>query len=437
MDWMVLTPADYAHQAAANDANGQDVDMTTPTNYINSSTSTFRAVSDAVTQTEPPSFTTTSLASLGGFASQQRQAPTRSMSMSYLPAEGTSALDALYDSYVAMKAAEQAGNPMDVTRAAWGVDAGTQCSEPLSSNNSDTEKTKKDRRRGGKRQAKKDRRKAEQSANNGGIKKSNAEKRSERMCNARLAKALEDFAFEDDDVIEAGSSAQQQQQPAEKNGPVLLQHPLRRVLRSLPGFSYGPELDAVRFRNVNVVLAGVAALAPADGSGDLREAKRWLARFLLLAFRTRADFLRMNPESGGDVDKVQGGYAVIGMQVREVVLKYHFGHGLRPRHAPWKSGPVEKMEVRCTNGTELRKIVHWTVEARRRFLEEVQQGRAAAMVVPGYGAFGGQQQVGAGEEPSLSEKLLWEMIDAMDTSEVTKGFEDVASEDMAVDELTL
>ncbi|KAF6784027.1 hypothetical protein CMUS01_16641, partial [Colletotrichum musicola] len=181
-----------------------------------------------------------------------------------------------------------------------------------------------------------------------------------------------------------------------------VEHPLRRLLLNLQGYAFGTELDAVRFRRAGLVLAGVKEFFPAAGVSSLYAALQWLVRFLLLAFRTRKDFLRRH-HGCRDVDEVEGGYALVAVEMRGVVKKYNNGNPV----AGGARGAREKMELRLAQGMEVRDLVRWTTLARRRFLTQGERGRPL-VEVPGFEGYGAPAREVA---PTKSEKQLWELID--------------------------
>lgn len=231
----------------------------------------------------------------------------------------------------------------------------------------------------------------------------------------KLAFALEQFHLaKDDDEPKQGYD----------NNPQgdRIEHPLRRLLLNLRGFAFGTDLDAVRFPKAGCVIAGVEEFLPAAGGGNLYAALQWLVRFLLLAFRTRKDLLRRRPGCR-DVDEIEGGYALVAMEVRQVLKKYNDG----------PAGPREKMEMRLARGAELRDLVRWTALARRRFLTEG-EGARPAEEIPGFAGFGARARE---VKPSMSETLLLALIDednaaiwtGMGVADVFMGFEKLTLEE--------
>ncbi|KAF6787924.1 hypothetical protein CSOJ01_15106 [Colletotrichum sojae] len=216
---------------------------------------------------------------------------------------------------------------------------------------------------------------------------------------ARLAHALEQMRLAKD------ADGPPKQDGGNNNDPQggRIEHPLRRLLLNLPGYAFGTELDAVRFRRAGLVVVGVEEFLPAAGGGSLWAALQWLVRFLLLAFRTRRDFLRRHPGCR-DVDQVQGGYALVAVEMRGVVKKYNSGNN---SGASGAGGSREKMELRLAQGMDVRDLVRWTALARRRFLTEGERGRPVEEV-PGFEGYGPPAREVA---PTLSETQLWELID--------------------------
>ncbi|KAK2030063.1 hypothetical protein LX32DRAFT_638557 [Colletotrichum zoysiae] len=214
----------------------------------------------------------------------------------------------------------------------------------------------------------------------GGIQKKTSKKWKSRATDARLSIELDRLLVGDD----ASASSIQQSHAIYR-----IQHPLRAVLHSLPGFTYDTELDNVTFRKHKRVLFGIEGLME-EGGRDA--AKDWLEGFLLLTFEKMTEVLKSYPRCK-DLDDVPNGFLILARDVEMAVCKLPCQSALRPRRA---------MERRLCQSYDLGRLVDWTLRARRRFLE------SKPRIMPGFGTFG---QVTAEKGTALEERL-WAVVDA-------------------------
>lgn len=214
----------------------------------------------------------------------------------------------------------------------------------------------------------------------GGIEKKRARKWKSRAADSRLSSEL--------DRLLVGGSA-----PAasalQSYAIYRVQHPLRAVLHSLPGFTFDTELDSVKFRKHQRVLFGVEGLME-EGGRDA--AKEWLEGFLILTFETIATVLKAYPTCK-ELDDVPMGFVTMARDVETTINKMPYRPALKSRRA---------MERRLCQSYDMGKLVDWTMKARQRFLE------SKPKIIPGFGVFGQAIM----EEGSELEKRLWAAVDA-------------------------
>ncbi|KAK1983968.1 hypothetical protein LZ30DRAFT_712774 [Colletotrichum cereale] len=213
----------------------------------------------------------------------------------------------------------------------------------------------------------------------GGIEKKTSKKWKSRATDSKLSIELDRLLVGDD----ASATLIQQSHAIYR-----IQHPLRAVLHSLPGFTYDTELDNVTFRKHKRVLFGIEGLME-EGGRDA--AKEWLEGFLLLTFETISTVLKSYPLCK-ELDDVPNGFLIMARDMETAVSKLPCQSALRPRRA---------MERRLCQSYDLRRLVEWTLRARQRFLESKPRG------MPGFGAFG---QVTAEKGTALEERL-WAVVD--------------------------
>ncbi|KAK1998819.1 hypothetical protein LX36DRAFT_690484 [Colletotrichum falcatum] len=214
----------------------------------------------------------------------------------------------------------------------------------------------------------------------GGIQKKTSRKWKSRVTDSRLSIELDRLLVGDD----ASATSIEQSRAIYR-----IQHPLRAVLHSLPGFIYDTELDNVTFRKHKRVLFGIEGLVE-EGGRDA--AKEWLEGFLLLTFETLNKVLESYPLCK-ELDDVPNGFLILARDVEMAVCKLPCQSGLRPRRA---------MERRLCQSYDLRRLVEWTLTARRRFLE------SKPRIMPGFGTFG---QITAEKGTALEERL-WAVVDS-------------------------
>ncbi|OHW98155.1 hypothetical protein CSPAE12_02937 [Colletotrichum incanum] len=213
----------------------------------------------------------------------------------------------------------------------------------------------------------------------GGIEKKTSKKWKSRATDSKLSIELDRLLVGD------GTSATSLQQ---SHAIYRIQHPLRAVLHSLPGFTYDTELDNVTFRKHKRVLFGIEGLIE-EGGRDA--AKEWLEGFLLLTFETIGKVLESYPMCG-DLDDIPNGFVIMAREVEAAISRLPCQSAMRARRA---------MERRLCQSHDLRKLVEWTIKARQRFLG------SNPKTMPGLGAFG---QVTAKKGTDLEERL-WAVVD--------------------------
>ncbi|GKT41098.1 uncharacterized protein ColSpa_01279 [Colletotrichum spaethianum] len=213
----------------------------------------------------------------------------------------------------------------------------------------------------------------------GGIGKKTSKKWKNRVNDSKLSIELDRLLVGDD-----ASAASIQQSHAIYR----IQHPLRAVLHSIPGFTYDTELDNVTFRKHKRVLFGIEGLVE-EGGRDA--AKEWLEGFLVLAFETMLKVLKSYPLCR-DLDDVPNGSVIVARDVEKAITKLPCPSSLRARRA---------MERRLSQSYDLMKLVEWTIRARQRFLEQKPK------IMPGFGVFGHVTT----EEGTDLEKRLWAVVD--------------------------
>ncbi|KAK1966898.1 hypothetical protein LY78DRAFT_746809 [Colletotrichum sublineola] len=217
----------------------------------------------------------------------------------------------------------------------------------------------------------------------GRIEKKTSKKWKSRATDSRLSIELDRLLVGDD----ASRTSIQQSHAIYR-----IQHPLRAVLHSLPGFTYDTELDSVTFRKHKRVLFGIEGLME-EGGRDA--AKEWLEGFLLLTFETMNKVLESYPLSK-ELDDVPNGFLIMARDMEAAVCKLPCQSVLRSRRA---------MERRLCQSYDLRRLVEWTLRARRRFLE------SKPKIMPGFGTFG----QAAAEKGTALEERLWALVDARKT----------------------
>ncbi|KAK1572739.1 uncharacterized protein LY79DRAFT_569868 [Colletotrichum navitas] len=224
----------------------------------------------------------------------------------------------------------------------------------------------------------------------GGIEKKTSKKWKSRATESKLSIELDRLLVGND----ASATSIQQSHAIYR-----IQHPLRAVLHSLPGFTYDNELDNVTFRKHKRVLFGIEGLIE-EGGRDA--AKEWLEGFLLLTFETMTKILKSFPICK-ELDDVPNGFLILARDVEMAVCKLPCQSVMRPRRA---------MERRLCQSYDLRRLVEWTLAARRRFLE------SKPRIMPGFGKFG---QVVA-EKGTALEEQLWAVVDARRTDTVNSNY---------------
>ncbi|KAL0943435.1 uncharacterized protein CTRU02_201322 [Colletotrichum truncatum] len=214
---------------------------------------------------------------------------------------------------------------------------------------------------------------------NGIEKRKSSGKRKTKATDARLSSELDRLLVGD------GPSASPQQDRSLHR----IQHPLRAVLHSLPGFMFDEELDNIKFRKHQRVLVGVEGLMM-DGGKDA--AKEWLEKFLLLIFETKAEVLKRYPMCR-ELDDVPLGFITLAKDVETIINNLPYDPALKIRRT---------MERRLCQSYDMRRLVEWTIRARWRFLQ------SKPKIVPGFGAFGQKSSC----EGTELEKRLWAAVDA-------------------------
>ncbi|KAF4779911.1 hypothetical protein HER10_EVM0007720 [Colletotrichum scovillei] len=172
-----------------------------------------------------------------------------------------------------------------------------------------------------------------------------------------------------------------------------VQHPLRAALQSLPGFSFDDELDSVTFGKHRRVLFGLAEIMEQGGRDTI---KVWLEEFLLLAFQTMEKIVARHPQSN-DMDDVPMGFIILAREMESTTDKSPASRSF--------SRARRTMERRLRQSYDLRRLIDWVVDARRKFLG------SKPKPMPGLGIFG----QAAVEEGTELEKRLWAAIDAQTT----------------------
>ncbi|KZL77333.1 inorganic pyrophosphatase [Colletotrichum tofieldiae] len=213
----------------------------------------------------------------------------------------------------------------------------------------------------------------------GGIEKKSSKKWKSRATDSKLSIELDRLLVGDDASV---ASTQQ------SHAIYRIQHPLRAVLHSLPGFTYDTELDNVTFRKHKRVLFGIEGLME-EGGRDA--AKEWLEGFLLLTFETIGRVLGSYPLCR-ELDDIPNGFVIMAREVEAAISRLPSQSAIRARRA---------MERRLCQSYDLRKLVDWTIRARQRFLE------SKPKIMPGFGAFG---QVMIEKGTDLEERL-WAAVD--------------------------
>ncbi|OLN86845.1 hypothetical protein CCHL11_04529 [Colletotrichum chlorophyti] len=214
----------------------------------------------------------------------------------------------------------------------------------------------------------------------GGIEKKRSKKWKTRVTDSRLSSELDRL------LVGEGAPAASTEQPY---ALYRVQHPLRAVLHSLPGFTFDTELDSVKFRKHQRVLFGVETLME-EGGRDA--AKEWLEGFLLLTFQTMAEVVAHHPPFK-HIEDIPLGFVTVARDMETAISELPHEPSLRARRA---------MERRLCQSYDMTKLVEWTFKARKRFLS------SAPKLVPGFGAFGQKN----GDNASELEKSLWAAIDA-------------------------
>ncbi|OHF01790.1 hypothetical protein CORC01_02981 [Colletotrichum orchidophilum] len=169
-----------------------------------------------------------------------------------------------------------------------------------------------------------------------------------------------------------------------------VQHPLRAALHNLPGFAFDDELDSIIFGKHRRVSFGLAELMEEGGRDAI---KVWLEEFLLLAFQTMETIVARYPRYN-DLDEVPMGFVFLVREMESATEK-------SPAY-PTFSRARRVMERRIRQSYDLRRLIDWVLDARRRFLE------SKPKPMPGFGVFG--QMVL--EEGTELEKQLWAVVDA-------------------------
>ncbi|KAK1539043.1 uncharacterized protein CCOS01_00357 [Colletotrichum costaricense] len=172
-----------------------------------------------------------------------------------------------------------------------------------------------------------------------------------------------------------------------------VQHPLRAALQGLPGFSFDDELDSVTFGKHRRVLFGLAEIMEQGGRDAI---KVWLEEFLLLAFQTMENIVARHPQSN-DMDDVPMGFVILAREMESTTDKSPASRSF--------SRARRTMERRLRQSYDLRKLIDWVLDARRKFLE------SKPKPMPGFGIFG----QAAVEEGTELEKKLWATVDAQTT----------------------
>ncbi|TEA15900.1 hypothetical protein C8034_v001527 [Colletotrichum sidae] len=220
----------------------------------------------------------------------------------------------------------------------------------------------------------------------GGVDKKS--KRSGKATESKLSSELERLLVGDE--LPAGQT----------QAPNRMQHPLRAVLHNLPGFTFGSELDSVKFRKRQRVIVGIDTLMAEGGDERGKDlAREWLEGFLLLTFETIANVLeryRMCKE----LDDVPLGFITMARDVETKINSLPDDPLSSPDDPSFKSRRA--MESRLCQSNNLQKLVEWTISARRRFLEHKPKS------MPGFGTFVQAVQ----HEGSDLEKRLWAAVDA-------------------------
>ncbi|TDZ68374.1 hypothetical protein CTRI78_v002161 [Colletotrichum trifolii] len=220
----------------------------------------------------------------------------------------------------------------------------------------------------------------------GGVDKKS--KRSGKATESKLSSELERLLVGDD--LPAGQT----------RAPNRMQHPLRAVLHNLPGFTFGSELDSVKFCEPQRVIVGINTLMAEGGDERGKDlAKEWLEGFLLLTFETIANVLeryRMCKE----LDDVPLGYITMASDVETKINSLPDDPLSSPDDPSFKSRRA--MESQLCQSNNLQKLVEWTISARRRFLQHKPKS------MPGFGTFVQAVQ----HEGSDLEKRLWAAVDA-------------------------
>ncbi|KAK7452579.1 hypothetical protein Landi51_04467 [Colletotrichum acutatum] len=172
-----------------------------------------------------------------------------------------------------------------------------------------------------------------------------------------------------------------------------VQHPLRAALQSLPGFSFDDELDSVTFGKHRRVAFGLADIMEQGGRDAV---KVWLEEFLLLAFQTMKNIVARHPQSN-DMEDVPMGFVMLAREMESTTDKSPTSRSF--------SRARRTMERRLRQSYDLRRLIDWVLDARRKFLE------SKPKPMPGFGIFG----QAAVEEGTELEKKLWAAIDAQTT----------------------
>ncbi|KXH49852.1 hypothetical protein CSIM01_03989 [Colletotrichum simmondsii] len=172
-----------------------------------------------------------------------------------------------------------------------------------------------------------------------------------------------------------------------------VQHPLRAALQSLPGFTFDDELDSVIFGKHRRVSFGLADIMEQGGRDAV---KIWLEEFLLLAFQTMENIVARHPQSN-DMDDVPMGFVILAREMESTTDKSPASRSF--------SRARRTMERRLRQSYDLRRLIDWVLDARRKFLG------SKPKPMPGFGIFGHA----ALEEGTELEKKLWATIDAQTT----------------------
>ncbi|EXF81423.1 hypothetical protein CFIO01_01085 [Colletotrichum fioriniae PJ7] len=183
--------------------------------------------------------------------------------------------------------------------------------------------------------------------------------------------------------------------PSSGQSPIAykVQHPLRAALQSLPGFTFDDELDSVIFGKHRRVSFGLADIMEQGGRDAV---KVWLEEFLLLAFQTIENIVARHPQFN-HMDDVPMGFVILAREMESTTDKSPASRSF--------SRVRRTMERRLRQSYDLRRLIDWVLDARRKFLG------SKPKPMPGFGIFG----QAAVEEGTELEKKLWAAIDAQMT----------------------